>query len=171
MLAVAYAICWAAATFLFADLQRWRQYYSTMLYSSLANALYILLCYQYPLWQLEPHGLANQTLTDLLFILVCMPLSTFVYLSKYPAGRSYMRQILYLALFVGIFVIKEVLFIRFKAISYYNGWNLLWSIGFDLVMFLMLYLHFRRPLLALAVSIPIILSLMGMFHVTVDKMK
>ncbi|WP_223192893.1 hypothetical protein [Paenibacillus sedimenti] len=58
LVAVTYSILWILAAFKFAD-RNWKPYYPTILYASLGNSLYELLCYNYPLWQMEPTGLST----------------------------------------------------------------------------------------------------------------
>jgi hypothetical protein len=171
VVAVLYSVLWIVAVCLFADIRHWRKYYDSMQFSALANALYDLICYLYPLWQLEANGLPNRTLPTMLLILLGMPLSTFVYLSNYPYGQSMLKKAGYVLLFVAIFDILEFISLQTGAISYHNGWSLWCSTVFTLAIFLYIRLHYSKPLYAIGLSVPFALFLMWMFDVSLDKMK
>ncbi|MDQ6595835.1 hypothetical protein E2K98_18070 [Bacillus salipaludis] len=170
MIAIAYSIIWIVAAFKLAD-RNWKPYYPTLLYASFGNALYELICYKYQLWQMEPNGLPFAMIPMLLLILLGMPLSTWIYLSKYPFRKGLSSQVLYISLFVVLFVILEFLSIKWGAITYHHNWNLLWSLLFVIVMFIMLRIHYQRPLLALILSVIFSVFLCLMFDVSLDKMK
>jgi hypothetical protein len=171
LVAVIYSLLWLVATGLFADLKRWRIYYPTMLYAAVGNLMYDLICYSYPLWELEANGLPNQTIPSMLLVLIGMPFSTFVFLSNYPAVKPLWHRIAYCSLFVGIFVVLEWISLLTGSITHHHGWNLAWSGLFNCMMFPFLLLHHRRPLVALGLSVPLVLLLMAMFDVTLDRMK
>src|SRR3954468_14674437 len=86
MIAIIYSVIWIIASFKFAD-RNWKLYYPTMLFASLGNVLYELVCYKYQLWQMEPNGLSFAMIPMLLLILIGMPISTWIFLSKYPFGK------------------------------------------------------------------------------------
>ncbi len=52
-------------------------------------------------------------------------------------------------------------------IEYQYGWSLAWSIFFDSFMFPMLYLFYRKPLVAYLLSILIALLILWYFDVSV----
>ncbi|UUZ80602.1 hypothetical protein LJK88_38040 [Paenibacillus sp. P26] len=55
-------------------------------------------------------------------------------------------------------------------IHYGHGWSWWWSLGFDVMMFLMLRLHSVKPVLAYAVSVVIIVALVLLFHVPLEQL-
>ncbi|MGV3463745.1 MAG: hypothetical protein ACO1OT_00445, partial [Heyndrickxia sp.] len=83
IVAIILSISWILVAMKYGD-RNWRKYYPSMLFSSLGNALYEILCYKYPLWKMEPNGLGYSMIPILLLTLIGMPLSIWVYLSKYP---------------------------------------------------------------------------------------
>ncbi|MFC5653572.1 CBO0543 family protein [Paenibacillus solisilvae] len=170
MVAILYTILWILAAIRFAD-RNWERYYPSLLFAALFNGVYELICYRYPLWQLEPNGLPAAMIPILLLTLLGMPLSTWVFLSNYPKQARILPQIYYIGFFTAIFVLLEFVSVKCGSITYHNGWNLLWSLLFDMVMFTMLRVHFRKPLIGLLLSIPYAGLLMIIFKVTFDKMK
>lgn len=170
MVAIILSISWIIAAMKFGD-RDWRKYYPSMLFAALGNALYEVLCYKFQLWKMEPNGVGYSMIPMLLLILVGMPLSTWVFLSKYPYKSGTYKKGMYVSFFILLFIVLEYVSVRLGAISYHNGWNLGWSLLFVVVMFMVIRLHFSRPILALIVSIPFSLLLCMIFEVTLDKMK
>ncbi|MDD9271644.1 CBO0543 family protein [Paenibacillus sp. GCM10023248] len=170
MVAIIYSILWILAAMAFAD-RDWKPYYPTLLFAALSNALYEILCYQHQLWQMEPNGLPAATIPILLLILIGMPLSTWVFLSKYPANAKLLPQVYYILFFTFVFLLLEFVSVKCGSITYHNGWNLWWSLLFDIIMFIMLRIHFRHPLFGIGISVLYTGLLMFLFHVSLDKMK
>lgn len=170
MIAILYSILWIVAAIKLGD-RNWLKYYPSMLFAALGNALYELICYKYQLWQMEPNGLPVAIIPILLLTLIGMPISTWIFLSKYPFEKRLIFKVLYIGIFVILFVILEYLSIKIGAITYHHNWNLLWSTIFCIIMFVILRIHFERPLLALLLSTVIALTLCLIFNVDFDKMK
>lgn len=170
MIAILYSILWIVAAFKFAD-RNWQRYYPTILYSALGNALYDLLCYKYQLWQMEPNGLPYAMIPILLLILIGMPISTWIYLSKYPHEKSIYVQAIYIGVWVIAFVLLEYFSVLGGAISYHHNWNLTWSAIFVIVMFIVLKIHYHKPIIAIIISVVFALFLCLIFDVSLDKMK
>ncbi|WP_163100673.1 CBO0543 family protein [Peribacillus alkalitolerans] len=171
MVAVAYSILWILAVWKWGDWENWKKYYPTMLFAIVGNLLYEVICFNYPMWAMEPNGLPNQTIPILLLVLVGMPLSVFVFLSHFPDNESKIRQALYILLFVCIFVVLEYVSVQLGSITYHNGWNLAWSSLFNVIMFSIIRIHYKKPILALILSAIFIGILSTIFDVSLDKMK
>jgi hypothetical protein len=170
MTAILFSILWIVAAFKFAD-RNWQRYYPTLLFATLGNALYELLCYKYQLWQMEPDGLPFAMIPILLLTLIGMPLSTWIYLSKYPFSKSLYSQTGYIGLYILLFVILEWISVKVGAITYHHNWNLWWSLLFVIVMFIVLRIHYLRPLLAIIISVIAAVILCFIFDVSFYQMK
>ncbi|RCW46596.1 CBO0543 family protein [Paenibacillus prosopidis] len=170
MVAIIYSILWILVAVKLAD-RKWQRYYPTMLFAAIGNLLYELICYEYQLWQMEPNGLPLALIPMLLLIMIGMPILTWVYLSWYPTGRGLLARAGYILLFTAIFVLLEYISVKCGSITYHNGWNLLWSLFFDIVMFIILRIHYRKPLIALILSLFYIGFLIIWFDVPFEKMK
>ncbi|MFD1735050.1 CBO0543 family protein [Bacillus salitolerans] len=170
MLIIFFSIVWIIVAYRFGD-RNWRKYYPTMLFAALGNALYEVICYNYSLWQLEPNGLPGAMIPNLLLILIWMPLSTWVFLSHFPTKQSLFKKGLYILLFSAIFMILEFTLLQGGAITYHHGWSFIWSLLFVILMFIVLHIHFKNPIIALILSVLIAFSLCQIFNVSLNKMK
>ncbi|MEO2076318.1 MAG: CBO0543 family protein [Bacillus sp. (in: firmicutes)] len=170
MIAILYSFLWILAALKFAD-RNWLPYYPTLLFASLGNALYELICYKYQLWQMEPNGLPVAMIPICLLIFIGMPISTWIFLSKYPYSKGISSQVLYIGFFVTIYIILEYFSVKGGAITYHHNWNLLWSLLFVIVMFIIIRIHHRRPMFALILSTIFTGFLCIIFDVTFNKMK
>jgi len=155
------------ATWRWGDLKHWRQYHPTMLFITVGGLLYEYLVHDYTLWVFHPDFLYNHKLTVIIYAVITMPLSVFIFLSHYP--QTLRRQILYLAKWVIIYISAEFILLYFGRISYQHGWNLFHSLLFDIMMFPMLRLHHTKPLWAYQISVVIIVILMLLFKVPFSK--
>ncbi|MDR6998970.1 hypothetical protein J2Y67_001402 [Neobacillus niacini] len=63
------------------------------------------------------------------------------------------KKVFYIMKWVTIFFAGEVVLYQFQHVRYEHGWNLGWSILFDFTMFIMLRLHFKKPIGAIILSI------------------
>lgn len=138
------------------DWKNWPLYYSTVLYMIVFNLLFNVLTYNYPIWMYERSILPNHTLIDILNTFILFPATIFIYLPRFPEGNR-MKKILYIFKWVAMYGMGEYFLKKLGYFSYYNGWNVFWSLGFNVIMFSMLRLHFKKPLLAMGVSIFIVL--------------
>lgn len=171
MIAVIYSILWIIVTIKYGDWRNWRQYYPSILFVIVGNLLYEVICSEYPMWAMEENGLPNRTIPILLLSVIGMPTSTFVYLSHFPYTESRLRKLMYILLFVFIFAILEIISVKLGSITYHHGWNILWSILFDFIMFIIIVVHSRKPVKAIFLSSLFILSLAIIFGLDFGKMK
>lgn len=133
------------------DWRHWQRYQPTMLYMLSAEMIYEFLTKDYSLWTFRPDILLNGTLVVLVYAVVSMPLTVLVFLSRYP--QKWSKRILYYGKWVAIYMGVEVILSVTHRISYQHKWSLWWSFVFDVVMFPMLQLHTKKPLLAYVLSV------------------
>jgi hypothetical protein len=131
------------------DWKNWRLYYSTILFYIVVDFLYALLTYNYPLWQLES-PILKVTFSDILISFIFVPASILIYLNRFPSGWK--KAIAYVLLWVCIYSITEKLSVTLGFISYHHGWTIWCSILFNCLMFPLLYLHYRKPIWAIALT-------------------
>ena len=132
------------------DWKNWRKYYPTILYVIVWDLLYNLFTINHPLWRLD-HPILKHTFSDILIAFVVLPCSILMYLPYIPK-KTIVKQILHIAFWVFLFSLIEVIALTLHTISYYNGWNIWWSIGFNVTMFSMVRIHYENPLLAWPIS-------------------
>lgn len=149
------------AVFLKSDWKHWEEYYPEMLYIALAASVYELIGYhEFHLWEFKETILLSKFNVHLLHNLVVNPLVVLLYLSNYPTlGKKLLYNLKWI---FGFWVIEWVASIL-NLISYHNGWNLLWSLLFIMVMFPMVRLHHVNKSIALPLSVVISIILLLLF--------
>ncbi|HLO13151.1 MAG TPA: CBO0543 family protein [Pseudoneobacillus sp.] len=150
ILAIAISLKWA-------NWKEWQRYYPTMLYIVLSNLLYKFFALsEFHIWKLSSHDFFfnNHIQIFLWHIFIINTLCTFVYLSNFPEGEDWHKRFFYILKWLAIYIICESILLKYNHVNYYHGWNIVWTLFFDLVMFLMLRLHFKKPLWAIILSVP-----------------
>lgn len=154
----------------FFDWKKWNSYYPTIQYFIICNLLYNFIFYNHTLWRYKAVTVdwLNHTFIDIAFSFIIVPVVIMIFLRYYPKGK---KQYLYLALWIAYFTIIEYLFYKKGLFIYENNWNLFWSGIFNLILFTMVRLHYKSPLKALIVSIPLIVVLLLLFHPSLSELK
>lgn len=139
--------CFILGTWRWGDWKNWKKYYSTILFLMLGSFYYIAIYHNYPLWRYEPlpplnHILSNSTLIALSINFIVFPCTTIIYLGNYPHGKE---KYLYVAMWIGLYILIETIMFFVHGITYHNGWNLAWSFVFNIVLFSTIRFHFLRP--------------------------
>ncbi|MHC0039596.1 CBO0543 family protein [Pseudoneobacillus sp. C159] len=155
----------------FVDWKRWREFYPTIQYFIICNMLYNFLFYEHTLWEYKAVTIPwlNHTFIELVFTFFIVPVVLMIYLQYFPKERR--KKFIYLGVWVAYFSLIEWLFEKKGLFVHENGWNLWWSTLFNLITFTLIRLHFRHPLKALVVSIPIIIILLCFFHPSLAELK
>ncbi|MFZ3579590.1 CBO0543 family protein [Virgibacillus sp. DJP39] len=154
------------------DWRNWQKYYPTILFFILMDLFYNYLLYEYPMWEFHEGDipvLHYEVFIVLSFIIVRYPATILIYLGNFPAGK--LKSIFWITFWVLLYTIVEVIDLYLGLISHHNGWNLGWSILFNVVMFLTLKIHYHKPLLAWCISIIWILFLWNVFDIPMDVLK
>ncbi|MCA1029492.1 hypothetical protein LCL95_00440 [Bacillus timonensis] len=165
-------VCWIIIGVKFIKRENWKAFYPTILFFISANFLYNFLYYHHTLWayKAKTTHLLNHTLIEITFSLCIVPITIALYLQFFPNER-FSRKIRYILIWAVFYWVIEYVFYKKEMFIYDNGWSPAWTFGFNLMMFTMLRVHFKRPFIALFISVPIIIVLMFFFPVPLDKMK
>ncbi|MGN7178808.1 hypothetical protein BK139_18865 [Paenibacillus sp. FSL R5-0490] len=149
----------------FVDWKRWKEYYPTVQFYIIANFLYNFLFYNHTLWAYRAVTLdwLNHTFIEITFTLLIIPVVVMIYLRYFPE-KNLKKKIFYIGVWIVYFSVLEYLFSKKGLFVYDNGWNFWWSVLFNLIMFIMLRMHYKKPGIAMAVSLPIIAILLWFFH-------
>ncbi|MRH45083.1 hypothetical protein GH741_20795 [Aquibacillus halophilus] len=147
------------------DWRNWREYHSVMLYIAIGNLTYNFLTASYFLWRLDADFLSNHTLTEMLYTFIIFPGTVLLFVGNYPQTKF--RVISHYSYWIFIYAGFELIMTFTGHIEYQYGWNLYWSAGFDCIMFPMLMLFYKKPLIAYSLSLPIALILLWYFDVPV----
>jgi hypothetical protein len=147
----------------------WEKYYQTILFMVVGNLLYSFLFLDYPMWRFE-HTFEEDILPtiksiDLLKTFTSFPILTLIYLSQYPEEQNITKKTIYIVIWTMLFGVIEFISKMLGMISYHHGWNMWWSLLFDLGMFSILAIHYKRPLIAWIISGVFTLFLWTVFEI------
>ncbi|NRD79584.1 hypothetical protein HPT25_19675 [Bacillus sp. BRMEA1] len=148
------SVIFLLAAWRWGDWKNFFEYYPTLLYVAIGNLTYKLVAlYQFHLWKTTDGNFFNAEISFFIQnFLVIIPL-IFVYLSKFPEKRK--EKIHYV---IGwsliLFLLEWIGAEFFQGFKYYHGWNIWWSLLFDIQMFTMLRLHFVNYKIAILLSVP-----------------
>lgn len=157
------------------DWRSWREYYPTILFFIMGDLLKNFLFHDYLIWTYQEtmfaqNILSNHTFISLLIMFVTYPSTTLIYLGRFPEEKW--KQLLWIGLWVFIYVVIEYINLEYlHLIKHHHGWSMGWSILFNLVMFPMLRLHQKRPLIAWGLSIIWIIFLLTRFPIPMEYLK
>ncbi|TMN23354.1 CBO0543 family protein [Lentibacillus cibarius] len=154
----ALAIAWYSVNW-----RRFYEYQATILYMATMNLLYYFLTTDYRLWTLQSNLGLPSAVIDLLYTFVLFPCTVLIFLSHYPQQLG--KQIIHTGKWVIIYFVFEWVGYLFGAIYYDHGWSLGWSGLFLVVMFPMLRMHYKRPILAYGLSVIVTIFLLYWFKV------
>jgi hypothetical protein len=161
---------WILAAWRWADWRNWKNYHSTILYMIVFSLLYDVLTYNHSLWIFSDFFLPTHTLNSLAVTFVGFSCSVLIFLSRFPE-KSKINQIKYISLWIALYIGIEYFFVVIGLFNYYNGWNIWWSVLLDVTLFPMLLLHYKKPLVAYLISIPILIFYFLVFDIPISKMK
>jgi hypothetical protein len=151
------------------DWRNWKEYYPTILFFMVGDLLYNFLLYNRPMWLFHDLILPNHTSITLVAMFVTYTVTVLIYLGRFPAGWG--KRFLWFLLWVIVYSILEFINNRLGFITYHNGWNIWWSVLFTGIIFFILPVHHKRPLLAWFIAVIIIISLLLFFDVKISDMK
>ncbi|SET71934.1 hypothetical protein SAMN05216389_12273 [Oceanobacillus limi] len=151
------------------DWRNWKTYYPTILFFIIGDFLYNFLLYQKPMWLFHDVILPNHTTITVLAMVVSYSATVLIYLGRFPV--SWKNRFLWFLLWTGVYLLLEFINNSLGFITYHNDWNFWWSVLFTGIIFFILPIHHKKPLLAWLLSIIIILSLLMIFDVRIDDMK
>ncbi len=161
----------ALAAWRWGDWRHWRDYYPTALFAMTVNLFVALVTYHHDLWIFKPDALVkSETVLETANTLVTLPLTVFIFLSRFPAagqGRPGLYVLAWIALYAALETIDTVI----GGIDYANGWSLGWSLVFDCMMFPLLILHHRWPLLAWLATLAVAAYVLAAFGFLTAEMK
>ncbi|MBM6619598.1 CBO0543 family protein [Bacillus suaedaesalsae] len=154
----------------FVDWKNWKDYYPTVQFYIICNLFYNFIFYNHTLWRYNgiTFSWLNHTFIEISFMLFVIPVILMIYLRYFPKKK---KPYLYVAVWVAYFTSLEFIFHNKGMFIYENDWNLFWSGIFNVIMFTILRIHYRNPLVGIIVSIPVITILFLFFHPTLAELK
>lgn len=131
-------VCWRLKYW-----KNWKEYYPTILFVYVGNLIYDVLTHSRPLWSFG-NLIFKYPILDLMVMALLYPATVILYLSHYPSG--FYKQVLYVLMWSAIFDVSELVAWCTNGFDYYNGWTIIYSIIFNLIMFPVIRLHHKKPL-------------------------
>ena len=169
---MAFPFLYLIGTWRFGDWKNWKKYYPTILFLISVDFFISILIYDYPLWTLEGSFIfPNHTIIDFMMTLVCFPQMVLIYLSRFPYKSEWVKQLLYVTIWIITYIIIEMIFMSAKLISYHHGWNMWWSFLVWIFMFMGLRLHHTKPLWAWLLCFVCTAFLIIYFHIPITKFR
>jgi hypothetical protein len=143
--------------------KNWKAYHPSMLFIATGGLLYEYIVKEYTLWKFHPDLLYGHEMTVIVYALITMPISIFLFLSHFP--QKWFKRLTYIIVWSVTYITVEWTLMVFGRISYQNGWKFWYSFIFDLGMFSVIALHHHNPTRAYIISIFIIIFLIYYFQV------
>jgi len=153
------------ATWKWGDWKNWHKYHSSMIYIAMGNLLYAYLYDGHHLWQYNADLLVfNHFIADTLTTFIILPLTALIFLTKYP--DTFKGQLFRVVKFITIYFLIEVVYDMLGIFGYNYGWNIWWSLAWLFMMFPMLVLHHKKPLIAYGASSIAVIIMLLLFPVS-----
>lgn len=153
---------WVFAAWRFGDWKHWSKYHATVWYWIGCDLLAGLFTRDYRLWWYTD-AVLPAIVDNLLQMFIIYPSAMLIYQYHFPKRRVY--QGFYILIWVSWWSLVELYLVYKGRFQYGHGWTFWWSVLFNVISFLMLRLHYRRPLTAYAFSVPISIGLFWYFKV------
>jgi hypothetical protein len=153
---------WPIITYKSGAWRKWKLYYPTILFFCVGNLLGFAVFHHYLLWEFKSNVLSHVTIDfiQMIFIFSC---TTILFLQYYPEKLT--RQILYTLVWVCIYSIIEYFFHSLGGIVYNRGWSIWWSLVHNIYQFILLRIHYKRPILAWILAFTALGIIMSIFKV------
>lgn len=152
-------------TWKYADWRNWQKYQSTMLLFALGNLLYNFVYHDHFLWRFRPEFL-NHHIWEVINTVIVFPLTALLFLSNFPENSK--DKLIRILKFILVYISVEFLLLKIGRIEYAFGWNLWCSLAWDCVMFPILAIHYKKPLLAYLMSIILFFTMSWIFPFKLD---
>jgi hypothetical protein len=165
MFRIILAVLLIAACYKWGDWKNWKEYYPTCLYYIIGDFSYNILFHDHLLW--EYGKLYTHTFSDYFDAFFVAPPTIILFLTHFPVKP--IIKLLYTLCWVCVYTFIEYLSRTFGYIKYDYGWNIIWSFGVFCVLFPLLRLHYKKPLLAWPISLGFALLTLYIFHVPLSS--
>ncbi|OZM56442.1 hypothetical protein CIB95_11750 [Lottiidibacillus patelloidae] len=165
-------VVWILFAYKFVDWSQWKKQYPTILYFIVINLSYNFLYYNHTLWAFRgvTADWINHSIINMAFTFFICPVGLIIYLQRFPQQKA-MNQLIYIAVWVIFYSVIETLFAYKGMYVYDNGWNGWLNIILNSVLFTVLYIHYKNPVRAILISIPLAILFYLFFPVPLDSLK
>lgn len=147
--------------------KKWKEYYSTILYVIIGDLSYNFIFYNHTLWRFA--NLVNHTFSSFMIAFIVFPCIILLYMSHYPKG--FWKRVIYTICFTVVNSLIEFISYITSNMVYEHGWNIFYSAGVFLFLFILARLHYRHPLVVWTISAGFALLTMYIFKIPFNVMK
>ncbi|MBS8264346.1 hypothetical protein DYI25_07850 [Mesobacillus boroniphilus] len=142
--------------------QRWKEYLPTFYYWALFSCFYEYISYigNKQLWEFDKNFI-SLFVTETLYTFVFYPSIIILFLGNFPEKTT--GRLWYYVKWISLSVIIEAIALNLGAIKFAHGWSMGWEVFFYATMYPMLRLHYKKPIIALALSVLFVLFYLLIF--------
>lgn len=144
------------------DWNNWDKYYSTMLFFGMGDIIYFAIFHNIPLWRFET-SILFPPMNELFVIFTIFFSTTLLFLSNLP--KNLYHQIAYMFFWIIIYITIELFTLSIGMVTHHHGWNMWYSLLFDIILFPLLILHYQKPILAWIVAFIFLVIIMKIFTI------
>lgn len=151
-----------AITWKWGDWRRLRQYYSTILFLALGDYICLYFTFDKPLWRFTT--IIPTKLAETMMALLIFPCVVLLFLPYFPKKNN-SRKLLYICIWTSIFSLIEWWALRIHHFVHFNEWKLTYSVAFNLGMFTLIQIHYKKPLWAWSISLVTAIFIITVFKI------
>lgn len=157
------------------DWKNWKVYYPTYLFFIGGDLFKNLILDDYRLWSYKETFFGSNILyghlvISFMIMALVYPSTLLIYLGNFPKTRF--KKLLWVLFWVFLYSLVEIINVEFlNLFEHHRGWNIAWSVLFNIVMFTVLKIHVSRPLLAWSISILFLIFLWNVFDIPKESLK
>jgi hypothetical protein len=167
MITIILTVLCAIVCFKWGAWRRWREYYPTILYVIIGDMAYNFVFHDHTLWLYD--GVFNHTTSDIIAAFLMFPSVVILYLTRWP--KRIVTQALYILAWAAFNTLFEYISVVLGVFEYDHGWGILWSFGLLVIAFIMMRLHYRKPLVAWPISAVLALLTALAFGLPIGRLK
>ncbi|PFA69349.1 hypothetical protein CN378_03980 [Bacillus sp. AFS015802] len=159
----------------FGNWKKFYSYYPTLLFFIIGDLLSQFLLFNYSMWEFRPATPLgdslhlNHTIISLSKMAVQYTVTIAIFIGRLPSSTS--GKLYWILLWTGVYGLTEGISHVLGMMTYHNGWHYGWDILFNLMMFTVLIIHHKNPILGWVISFPIILFLFIYLDVPYSALK
>jgi hypothetical protein len=154
-------ICWK-----WGDWRHWSLYYPTILYLLIGDLVSDYLLCSHPLFGFGEF-IEQYAVLDVCVMLLLYPATVILFLSFYPEPQG--KQALYILMWVAIYTAAEWIASKTGGFCYHDGWTIWYSLVFNMVMFPLLRLHYKKPLWVWPISAALCFAFLWWFRIPLAR--
>lgn len=167
MITITLSLLYAAACYKWGAWRRWREYYPTILYAIIGDFAYNFVFHDHTLWLYD--GFFNHTTMDIIATFFLFPSIIILFLTHWPA--TWFKKALYVLAWAAGNTLFEYLSVLLDIFHYDHGWSILWSFTLLVGAFILLRVHYKKPLVAWPISIALGAATALMFALPFESLK